>query len=154
MATPHLALQEPPSSAQKVQAALPAEVRHAVRRASELVRSRHARLREELLTTSVPGLDCLLGGGLARGNLVELTGRGSCGRFATLLAALKMVTDTGEVAAFVDQGEQLDPQSAAQVGIDLERMLWLRPQTLPDALAAAEMLVHTGFPLVVPPRPW
>jgi hypothetical protein len=93
-------------------------------------------------------LDCLLGGGLARGNLVELTGRGSCGRFATLLAALKMVTDTGEVAAFVDQGEQLDPQSAAQVGIDLERMLWLRPQTLPDALAAAEMLVHTGFPLV------
>jgi hypothetical protein len=34
------------------------------------------------------------------------------------------------------------------VGIDLERMLWLRPRNLPDALAAAEMLVHTGFPLV------
>jgi hypothetical protein len=100
------------------------------------------------LLTSVPGLDRLLGHGILRGTMVELVGRGSCGRFATLLASLKMVTDTGEVAALVDQGEHLDPRSAAGMGIDLERLLWLRPLTLPDALAAAEMLVHTGFPLV------
>jgi hypothetical protein len=80
--------------------------------------------------------------------LVELTGRGSCGRFATLLAALRAVTGAGEPAAFVDQGEQLDPQAAAEVGVDLERLLWVRPENLRDSLAAAELLIHTGFPLV------
>jgi len=141
-------LDRPASTAQRVRETLPPEVQGSVYRASDLVRARQLRLREAPLTTSVAGIDRLLGGGLPRGTLVELVGRGSCGRFASLLAALKMVTDTGEVAALVDQGEQLDPQSAATVGIDLDRLLWLRPRVLPDALAAAEMLVHTGFPLV------
>lgn len=145
---PQPILDRSPSAAQKVRDALPPEIRGTVHRASDLVRVRQLRLREAPLITSVDAIDRLLGGGLPRGTLVELVGRGSCGRFASLLAALKMVTDTGEVAALVDQGEQLDPQSAATVGIDLDRLLWLRPRVLPDALAAAEMLVHTGFPLV------
>jgi hypothetical protein len=97
--------------AQRVRDTLPPELRDIVHRASELVRTRQLRLRETPLITSVTGIDRLLGGGLPRGTLVELVGRGSCGRFASLLAALKMVTDTGEVAALVDQGDQLDPQS-------------------------------------------
>jgi hypothetical protein len=141
-------LDGPVSPAQRVRDTLPPEVRETVHRASELIRMRQLRLREAPLSTSVSGIDRMLGGGLPRGTLVELVGRGSCGRFASLLAALKMVTDTGEVAALVDQGDQLDPQLAATVGIDLDRLLWLRPRVLPDALAAAEMLVHTGFPLV------
>jgi hypothetical protein len=148
MATLNSALEEPSGVAREVQTVLSDELRQLVCRASDLVRTRKNQLREAPLTTSVPGLDQLLGGGLPRGALVELVGRGSCGRFATLLATLKMVTDTGEVTALVDQGEQLDPQSAAEVGIDLDRLMWLRPRTLPDALAAAEILVHTGFPLV------
>jgi hypothetical protein len=90
----------------------------------------------------------LLGGGLPRGELVELVGRGSCGRFAALLAALRAVTGAGEAAALVDQGAQLDPQGAVELGVDLERLLWLRPQNTGDSLAAAELLLHTGFPLV------
>jgi len=143
MATPHNQ-----SAARTVQAALPDELRPSVLRASELARRLRGQLRVDPLTTSVAGLDRLLDGGLPRGCLVELVGRGSCGRFATLLATLKMVTDSGEVAAFVDQGEQLDPQAAMGVGLDLERLLWLRPRTMPDALAAAELLVNTGFGLV------
>jgi hypothetical protein len=127
---------------------LPDELRHSLYRASDLIRKRRAELREEPLPTSLTGLDYLLGGGLPRGEVVELVGRGSCGRFATLLATLRAVTGAGEAAALVDQGEQLDPQAAAEIGIDLERLLWLRPQQLGDSLAAAELLVHTGFPLV------
>jgi len=134
--------------ARVIQADLPDEIRSTVVLATELVRDLRGRLREEPLATSVPGLDRLLGGGLPRGTIVELTGRGSGGRFATLLAAAKMMTDTGQPVALVDQGEQLDPQSATEVGIDLDRLLWLRPRSLPDSLAAAEMLIHTGFPMV------
>jgi len=128
-----------------VRATLPDEVRRAVRRASELARDR---LHEAPVATSVDALDELLDGGLPRGALVELVGRGSCGRFSTLLAALQQVTDTGEAAALIDQGSQLDPQAAAAVGIDLHCLLWLRPERLDDSLAAAEMLVATGFALV------
>jgi hypothetical protein len=135
-------------SARNVRDALPAELRHTVVRAADMVRDLRGRLREEPLATSLTGLDHLLGGGLPRGSLVELVGRGSCGRFAALLAALATITKTGEAAALVDQGDQLDPQVALEVGLDLERLLWLRPRNLPDTLAAAELLVSTGFPLV------
>ena len=127
---------------------LPDELRSSLHRASDLIRKRRAELREDPLPTSLTGLDHLLGGGLPRGELVELVGRGSCGRFAALLATLRAVTGAGEAAALVDQGAQLDPQAAAEIGIDLERLLWLRPQNLGDSLAAADLLVHTGFPLV------
>jgi hypothetical protein len=127
---------------------LPDELHDSLHRASDLIRKRRAELREDPLPTSLTGLDRLLGGGLPRGELVELVGRGSCGRFAALLATLRAVTGAGEAAALVDQGAQLDPQTAAELGVDLERLLWLRPQNLGDSLATAELLVHTGFPLV------
>ncbi len=127
---------------------LPDDLQSALYRASDFVRQRRAAMRQSPLATSINGLDRVLGAGLPRGELVEIIGRGSCGRFASLLAALRAVTGAGEVAALVDQGAQLDPQSAAAIGVDLECLLWLRPQNLNDSLAAAELLLHTGFPLV------
>ena len=64
--------------AEALQAAFPNELRHSLFRASELVRRRRAELRETPLPTSLDGLDRLLGGGLPRGELVEIVGRGSC----------------------------------------------------------------------------
>ncbi|MGD9252851.1 MAG: hypothetical protein PVG92_02830 [Holophagae bacterium] len=127
---------------------LPDELQGAILPASEMIRRDRLRIREEPLPTSSTGLDRLLAGGLPKGRMVEYVGRGSCGRFASLLAALRAVTGAGEVAALVDQGEQLDPQSAAALGVDLERVLWVRPRQTGDSLAAAELLLHTGFPLV------
>ncbi len=91
----------------------------------------------------------LLAGGLPRGKLVELAGRRSSGRFSIGLAALASVTSTGEPAALVDLGEHLDPQAAAEAGVDLELLLWVRPRRVKEALASAEMLLSAGFPLVV-----
>lgn len=148
MATPHRLPEPSPAAARSVRESLPDELKPMVHRASEMVRNRSTELDEAPLKTSVSELDRLLGGGLPRGSMVELVGRGSCGRFATLLATVRMVTDTGQPAALVDQGRQLDPRLALEIGIDLERLLWVHPNALPDSLAAAEMLVHTGFPLI------
>jgi hypothetical protein len=139
---------EPSETPQPRHFELPEELQHTVWRASELVRRQRTEPSGEPLPTALQGLDRLLGGGLPRGRLIELVGRGSCGRFASLLAALRAVTGAGEVAALVDQGSQLDPQVAAAVGVDLERLLWLQPDNTNDSLAAAEILLHTGFPLV------
>jgi hypothetical protein len=124
------------------------EMHGALCRASDLVVRRHRCGTDHPLATAMPSFDRMLGGGLPRGVLTELVGRTSCGRFATLMTVLQQITAVGEPAALVDQGGHLDPQAAAAAGIDLDRLLWVRPERLPDALAAAELLVATGFPLV------
>ena len=101
------------------------------------------------IPTMVPALDRLLCGGLPRGGFVELSGRRSCGRFSIGIAALASATSSGEAAALVDLGSHLDPQSAEAAGVELERLLWVRPEKLKDAVASAEMLLSAGFPLVV-----
>ena len=115
-------------------------------RASDLASLRAPR---DPIATTVPGLDRLLAGGLPRGGLVELSGRRSCGRFSIGIAALASATSSGEAAALVDLGGHLDPQSAEEAGADLTRVLWVRPAKLKEAVASAEMLLATGFPLVV-----
>src|SRR5512144_1557460 len=102
----------------------------------------------ERLAAGVEPLDRLLSGGLPRG-LVELVGRRSSGRFSIGLAALASVTSAGEPAALLDPEENLDPQAAAAAGVDLELLLWVRPRRVKETLAAAEILLAAGFPLVV-----
>src|SRR5712692_1828240 len=76
----------------------------------------------------VEPLDRLLAGGLPKGKLTELVGRRSSGRFAIALAALASATSSGDAAALVDLDGHLDPQSAVEAEVDLERLLWIRPR--------------------------
>ncbi|HTQ81089.1 MAG TPA: hypothetical protein VMM92_13905 [Thermoanaerobaculia bacterium] len=103
----------------------------------------------EPFPTALPALDHLLEGGLPRGQLVEMVGGRSSGRFSAVLATLAAATGVGEAAGLIDLGDHLDPETAAHLGVDLERLLWLRPRNLKEALAGAEMLLGSGFPLVV-----
>ncbi|HET9209515.1 MAG TPA: hypothetical protein VFR03_03920, partial [Thermoanaerobaculia bacterium] len=132
----------------RLRAVLPEEVRGRIRSARELDRELRDAAGEGAFATAVPVLDRLLDGGLPRGQLVELVGSRTSGRFSTLLAALAAATGVGEAAALVDLGDNLDPESAAALGVDLSRLLWTRPARLKEALAAAEMLLDGGFPLV------
>lgn len=104
--------------------------------------------REAPFPTGLATVDALLGGGLARGRLTELVGRRSSGRFSVVLSALASATSCGEAAALVDRGSHLDPHAAREAGVELERVLWARPRRVKEALAAAEMLLSAGFPMV------
>ncbi len=133
----------------RVREGLPPRLRATVVPARELARRHAVRLEASALPTGVEPLDAALGGGLPRGTLVEVTGRGSCGRLALVLAAAAAVTGRGETAALVDRGDALDAESALAAGIRLERLLWVRPRRLPEAVAAAEAALAAGLPLVV-----
>jgi len=137
------------SGTERVLRSLPAALRSQVRSARELDRELQDAAGEGAFPTAVPALDQLLDGGLPRGQLVELIGARTSGRFSTLLSVLAAATGAGEAAALVDLGDGLDPEAALAAGVDLERLLWARPVRLKDALAAAEMLIASGFPLVV-----
>lgn len=116
---------------------------------AELIRALEKARREESIPTTLPPFDALLGGGLPRGKMVELTGRRGAGRFSIVMSALAAATSMGEAAVLVDLGDHLDPRSSEASGVDLRRVLWIRPHTLKQAVMSTEMIAATGFQLVV-----
>lgn len=131
-----------------LRSALPQQLHHHLASARELAH-RHATNPSPVLPTTVRGLDDLLTGGLPRGHMVELIGQRSSGRFSILLATLAAATRRGEAAALVDLGDAFDPRLAAAADVVLERLLWVRPEHLRQAVIGAEILLSGGFPLVV-----
>jgi len=116
---------------------------------AELIRALEKTRRDETIPTTLAPFDALLGGGLPRGKMVELTGRRVAGRFSIVISALAAATSMGEAAVLVDLGDHLDPQLAEANGVDLRRLLWVRPKTLKQAVMCTEMLTATGFQLVI-----
>jgi len=79
----------------------------------------------EMASTGIPALDALAGG-LPRGCLMEICGTASSGRTTVLLSSLAAATRRGEYCALIDASDTLDPHFAADAGVDLERLLWVR----------------------------
>ncbi|MGZ7041962.1 MAG: hypothetical protein ACXVH7_09250 [Thermoanaerobaculia bacterium] len=136
-------------SVRRLRASLDAAIAAKVMNATELIRAVAKQSRDDITPTMLEPLDALLGGGLRRGKMTEITGRRSCGRFSIAMAALASSTSIGEAAAFIDLGDHFDPQIAESCGVDLRRVLWVRPHTMKQAVMAVEMLTATGFQLVV-----
>jgi len=80
----------------------------------------------ELLPCGIPEVDAALGGGLPLGAITELTGAESCGRTTLILATLAGVTRCDAACSYVDVSDSFDPVSAAALGVDLRRLLWIR----------------------------
>lgn len=78
-----------------------------------------------MASSGIAELDALTGG-LPRGCLTEICGPASSGRTTVLLAALAAATRRGEYCAVIDACDSLDPQSVADAGVDLDRLLWVR----------------------------
>lgn len=86
-------------------------------------------------STGLAALDALLGGGIPRGQITELVGPGSSGRTSITFAIVAEATERGEVAAYIDATDSLDPRSAQRAGIALDRLLWVRCGAATSAFA-------------------
>jgi hypothetical protein len=100
--------------------------------------------------TGVTALDALLAGGWPQGRVAEITGAPSSGRTAVAAATVAAATARGELVGWVDGPEAFDPASAGAAGVDLGRVLWVRPRSAEEAVRAAELLLEVcGFTVVV-----
>ena len=97
-----------------------------------------------------PSLDALLGsqGHTASGSLIELSGEKSSGQTALAYRMAAGVTARGELVAWLDLPDALDPRFLRRSGVDLDALLWVRPPELRATLRSAEILVRTGFAMV------
>jgi len=105
-----------------------------------------------LIPTDVAVLDACLRGGLPRGQLSEIVGLRSSGCTTLVRRTIAAATRRGEIAALVDTFDQLDVASAADAGIDLDRLLWIRggpasggsDSTINRALKALNLVLQAG----------
>jgi recA bacterial DNA recombination protein len=92
----------------------------------------------------VPALP-VLPDGVPRGSIVELLGRRSAGRTSALLHVLAQATRRGEVCALVDTDDNFHPASAAEAGVRLDRLVWVRCRgNAEHAMRSADLLLHAG----------
>jgi len=106
----------------------------------------------ELLSCGMLEVDSVLGGGLPLGAITELTGAQSSGRTTLVLSTLAAVTAQDESCAYVDASDALNPVSAAALGVDLRRLLWVRTEEprAGEARAKADVAAGPPFPAAAP----
>lgn len=112
------------------------------------------RVMRPVVATGVAEVDALLDGGLPVGAITEFVGPECSGRTSLALAFLSRLTRTGSVAAWVDVLNALDSESAAAVGVELDRLLWVRCGAV-TAKAQPEATHRFALPekYLVPPVP-
>jgi recombination protein RecA len=92
-----------------------------------------------LLPSGIPGIQ------LPRGGLTEIYGPASSGRTSLLVSILAEATTRQEICALVDAEDAFDPPSAAQAGVALDRLIWVRSAHQAEhALKATDLLIQGG----------
>ena len=99
-----------------------------------------ARVPYPVAPTGIPEIDLLLHGGFPVGALSEVVGPECSGRTSLALTFVAGMTQAGKVCAWVDVSDALHPESAAAMGVDLSRLLWVRCGASPVTTALAASL--------------
>lgn len=89
-------------------------------------------------------LDSLLGGGFAKGRIIEVFGPEASGKTSIALTALGNAQKAGETAAFIDLEHALDPYYAETLGVDMENLLFSQPDYAEQALNLLLQLINSG----------
>lgn len=96
------------------------------------------------LRTGIAAFDALLGGGFPLGQGVELWGEAASGRTSVALRAVAAAHREGRLCAYVDGPGELYPPRAAALGVDLQRLLVVRPKAPGQCVWAAAQLLRSG----------
>ncbi|MCI7240506.1 MAG: recombinase RecA [Aerococcus suis] len=90
-------------------------------------------------------LDIALGiGGYPKGRIIEVYGPESSGKTTVALHAIAEVQKRGGIAAFIDAEHALDPEYAANLGVNIDDLLLSQPDTGEQGLEIADALVSSG----------
>lgn len=118
-----------------------------IERLREQIRKLQAAPRTYLsgLRTGIAPFDGLFpGGGLPLGQAIELWGEAASGRTSLALRAVAAAHREARLAAFLDGPRELYPPAAAALGVQLERLLIVRPKAPGQLIWSAVQLLRSG----------
>ena len=114
------------------------------------VYSQMGSIKVETVSSGSLGLDVALGGGWARGRIVEIYGKEASGKTTLTLHAIAEVQKAGGLAAFIDAEHALDPVYSEAIGVDMDDLTLSQPSSGEQALnIARELIESNAFDLVV-----
>lgn len=98
------------------------------------------------IPTTFAELDAALDGGLPQGRITEIFGPTTSGKLTLAAKAIASAQhlDRETLAAWIDPSRTCDGDYLHRCGIDLQRLLVVRPATLADALAALLHLAESN----------
>jgi recombination protein RecA len=98
------------------------------------------------LSTTFPDLDTALGtGGLPRGRITEIVGPATSGKVTLAAKTLSAAhAERDALVAWLDLPRTCDPDYLHRCGLDLDRLLVVRPRDAADALAITLHLVESN----------
>ena len=97
------------------------------------------------LSTTFPDLDTALGGGLLRGRITEIVGPATSGKVTLAAKTLSAAhAERDALVAWLDLPLTCDPDYLHRCGLDLDRLLVVRPHDAADALAITLHLVESN----------
>jgi hypothetical protein len=98
-----------------------------------------------VIATGIATLDARLHGGVPRGQLSEIVGPRSSGRTTLLLQMMAAATGNGEIVALVDTFDRFDVASAGAAGVNLDRLLWIRGESIAETGPLHERIVDRAL---------
>lgn len=98
----------------------------------------------EFLSSGSLKLDLALGGGYAKGRIIEIYGPESSGKTTLTLHAIAEVQKFHGVVAFIDAEHAFDPDYAEAIGVDVDELVFSQPDSAEQALEMVEGLVKSG----------
>ncbi|MBR2840285.1 MAG: recombinase RecA [Bacilli bacterium] len=99
----------------------------------------------DVVSSGSIALDVSLGiGGYPKGRIIEIYGPESSGKTTFALHAIAEAQKSGGKAAFIDAENALDPQYAANLGVNIDELLLSQPDNGEQALEITEALVRSG----------
>lgn len=95
----------------------------------------------ERVSTGIPTVDHVLGGGVPKGRVIEIFGMESSGKTSLALSILAQMKGQ---TAIIDAEHSLDPAWAAKMGLDMNSVLLCQPQSGEQGLNVCQALVESG----------
>jgi recombination protein RecA len=99
----------------------------------------------EWIPTGCYSLDEVIGGGLPRGRVIEIFGAESGGKSTLALFLMAQIQKRGGRVALIDAENAFDGAYAANIGVDVTKMLVSQPTSLEESMDIIKELVETGM---------
>jgi recombination protein RecA len=99
----------------------------------------------EAIPSGSLSLDCALGiGGYPKGRIVEIYGPESSGKTTLAIHAVAEAQKMGLMAAYIDAEHAFDREYAANLGVNVNKLLFAQPDCGEDCLEIASKLISSG----------
>jgi len=104
----------------------------------------------EWISTGIPQIDSIMGGGFPRGRIIEVWGAEGGGKTTLALVGAASAQKQGNTVAYIDAEHGVNPGWVSKLGVSMNDLFFAQPSYAEEALDIVEKLIETEqFGLII-----